>query len=140
MNMDEFTRLLTKAIEGLALRNPVRSSIGVVIGITLSGFSPVFSPFIQDLLKLDFSNVHPLAWVALGILGTSLRGTPIKPKLPEDVEVLFDIIDQADKAGLSKAEIKTKYQMILNKYIANIALNREMQNELAEVKKKLSGG
>jgi len=139
MNMDEFTRLLTKAIEGLALRNPVRSSIGVVIGITLSGFSPVFSPFIQDLFKLDFSNVHPLAWVALGILGTSLRGTPIKPKLPEDVEVLFDIIDQADKAGLSKAEIKTKYQMILNKYIANIALNREMQNELAEVKKKLSG-
>jgi hypothetical protein len=137
--MDEFTRLLTKAIEGLALRNPVRSSIGVVIGITLSGFSPVFSPFIQDLFKLDFSNVHPLAWVALGILGTSLRGTPIKPKLPEDVEVLFDIIDQADKAGLSKAEIKTKYQMILNKYIANIALNREMQNELAEVKKKLSG-
>jgi hypothetical protein len=137
--MDEFTRLLTKAIEGLALRNPVRSSIGVVIGITLSGFSPVFSPFIQDLLKLDFSNVHPLTWVALGILGTSLRGTPIKPKLPEDVEVLFDIIDQADKAGLSKAEIKTKYQMILNKYIANIALNREMQNELAEVKKKLSG-
>ena len=68
MNMDEFTRLLTKAIEGLALRNPVRSSIGVVIGITLSGFSPVFSPFIQDLLKLDFSNVHPLTWVALGIL------------------------------------------------------------------------
>ena len=113
--------------------------MGVIIGVILWGFSPVFSPMIEDFTKLDFSIVHPAAWIALGILGTSLRGSPIKTKLPEDVEMLFDILEKAEKAGLSKVEVKAKYRMISEKYAANVALNQKTQKELEEVKKRLSG-
>ena len=89
MKMDSLTSFFARALDILFLRNPVRTSMGVIIGVILWGFSPVFSPMIEDFTKLDFSIVHPAAWIALGILGTSLRGSPIKTKLPEDVEMLF---------------------------------------------------
>jgi hypothetical protein len=139
MKKDSLTGLISRATDILFLRNPVRTAMGVIIGAILWGFSPVFSPMIKDLIKLDFSQVHPIAWIAVGILGISLKDSPIKTKLPEDIEMLFDILEKAEKAGISKEETRARFRMILEKYAANVALNQKTQKELEEVKKRLSG-
>lgn len=137
--MDALTGFFSRAMDILFLKNPVRTSMGILIGIVLWGFSPVFSPIVEDFTQLDFSQTSPAAWIALGVVGISLQGSPIKTKLPEDVEVLFDILDNTEKAGLSTQETRAKYRMILEKYAVNVALNQETENELEEIKKQLSG-
>jgi hypothetical protein len=57
MNIDSITGAFTRAVDILFLNNPVRTSIGVVIGVVLWGFSPVFSPAIKELTNLDLSRV-----------------------------------------------------------------------------------
>jgi hypothetical protein len=85
--MDELTGNLSKALDFLFLKNPTRTSIGFILGIVLSGFSPAFAPLLLDLTSIDFSVVHPVAWIALGVIICNLRGSPFKENLPEDIEV-----------------------------------------------------
>jgi hypothetical protein len=140
INMDELTGNLSKALDFLFLKNPTRTSIGIVLGIVLSGFSPVFAPVLLDLTGFDVSAVHPVIWIALGVLICSLRGSPFKEKLPEDIEVAFDLLHKAEKAGISKDELKTRYKMITDKYIQNIGLNTRAQKELDDIKRLLKEG
>jgi hypothetical protein len=134
MNMDEVSGFASKALDFLFLKNPTRTSIGIIMGIVLSGFSPVFSPVLSDFINFNFSVVHPVAWIALGILVCNLRGSPFKEKLPEDIEVAFDLLRKAEKAGISKEELKLSCKMIVIRYIQNIGLNAKTQKELEELK------
>jgi hypothetical protein len=137
MNADELSGFASKALNFLFLKNPTRTSIGVILGIVLSGFSPDFSPVLLDLTTFNFSAVHPVAWVALGILICNLRGSPFKETLPEDIEIAFDLLQKAEKAGISKEELKMRYKMIAVKYIQNIGLNNKTQKELDEIKRMI---
>jgi hypothetical protein len=136
--MDELSAFASRAFDILFLKNPSRTSIGIILGIVLSGFSPAFSPVLFDLTTIDFSIVHPIAWVALGILFCNLRGSPFKETLPEDIEIAFNLLRKAEKEGISKEELKIRYKMIAIKYIQNIGLNNKAQKELDEIKRMIS--
>jgi hypothetical protein len=138
MNIDDLSAFASRSLDFLFLKNPTRTSLGLIMGIVLSGFSPVFSPALLDIINFDFSVVHPVAWIALGILACNLRGSPFKEKLPEDIEVAFQLLQKAEEAGVSKDELKIRYKMIAVKYIQNIGLNAETQKELENLKKTLS--
>jgi DNA-binding protein YbaB len=138
MNVDGSTSTVTRAFDILLLNNPVRTAIGVVIGVVFWGFVPVFSPVIKGFTKLDFSQVPWMAWTAFGILEVSLKGSPVKAGLPEDVEILFDLLDKAKDAGISKFEQRQHFRRLLEKYADNVAFNQKLQKELEEIKKELS--
>jgi hypothetical protein len=135
--MDELSSIASRGLDFLFLKNPTRTSIGILIGIMISGFSPAFNPVLLKLTNVDFSVVHTEAWLALGILMSSLRGSPVKEKLPEDIELVFDLLKKAERAGISKEELKNKYRIVAIKYIQNIGLNEESKKELDEIRSGL---
>jgi len=137
IKMDSLTGIATKALDILFLNNPVRTSMGVLIGVVLWAFSPVFSPAFRRLAGLDFSKVPWIGWIAFGVLGVSLKSSPIKTRLPEDVEMLLDLLDKADEAGISKVEKRQHYRRILEKYADNVALNQKTQREIGEIEERL---
>lgn len=136
--MNGLSSFASRALDFLFLRNPTRTSTGIVIGVMLSGFSPVFSPTLLDLTNLDFSSVHSVAWIAFGVLISSVRGSPIREKLPEQIELLFELLREAEKAGVGKEEIQSRYKQITTEYIQNIGLSLKSQEELNAIKEALS--
>jgi hypothetical protein len=130
MNADTITGVFIRTLDVLFLNNPVRTAIGVVVGVVLWGFSRAFSTMIEEVMGLDLSLVPWIAWLALGVLGVSLKGSPVKTRLPEDIEILFDLLEKAEKAGISKFEQRQHFRRILEKYTDNVALNQKRQKEL----------
>jgi hypothetical protein len=135
--MNELSSFLSRALDCLFLRNPTRTSTGILLGVMLSGFTPVFTPMLFSLTNLDFSVVPLVAWIAFGVLISSVRGSPIREKLPEQIELLFDLLKKAEKAGVDKEELQSRYKQITSNYIQNVGLSLKNQEELDAIKEAL---
>lgn len=89
---------------------------------------------LQNRLNFEYWRA---SWCAIPISPGNVKGSPVEPKLPEDVALLFRILDKAEEAGLSQAEIRQKFRLIVEKYAANMVLNKEMRKELDAFKQDL---
>jgi hypothetical protein len=141
MNFDSdfLTRLSKQVLDILLLSNPFRTSMGLLFGVILWGFMPAFSPVIKEVTRLDFSSVHPVAWVCFGVFTINLKALLFKRKIPRRAEETLALIEEARKAGISDLEIKQKYKFLIQKYADNVGLNQKTQKELEQVKRKLQG-
>jgi len=141
MNLDSdlLTRLSKRVLDILLLSNPFRTSMGLLLGVILWGFMPVFSPAIKEATRLDFSSIHPVAWVCFGVFAVNLKALLFKRKIPKRAEETLALIEEARKAGITDLEIKQKYRLLIQKYTDNVGLNQKTQRELEEVKRKLRG-
>jgi FKBP-type peptidyl-prolyl cis-trans isomerase (trigger factor) len=66
-----------------------------------------------------------------------VRGSPIREKLPEQIELLFDLLKKAEKAGVDKEELQSRYKQITSNYIQNVGLSLKNQEELDAIKEAL---
>ena len=92
---------------------------------------------VQEAYNLDLSIMPGYFWYAFGVLLTTLKGSPIESKLPEDLDIAFKILEKAKQVGLSDAEVRQQYRLFLQKYTANVGLNQEVLKAREELRKEL---
>lgn len=141
MNDDTASKVISNALDSFLLKNPERSSAGVLLGIVLSSFAPAFTPLIQKTMEIDFSSVPIIGWVAFGILlfnmPTLFSG---KYKLSPEAENTIALIDEAEKKGMPRAEANQRRRLLILQYTRNLALNKEMETELKHLREQKEEG
>lgn len=137
MNDDVITKTLKQVLDILFLNNPIRSSWGFLFGVVLACFEPAFAPVIVDLLKVDFSEVPMIGWLALGLLVFNIPFSAKKEKVSLRKEEALELIAQGEKAGMSKLEVKQRFRNLVQACTDEIANNEELQNEVDRLRQQL---
>ncbi|EOC0083353.1 hypothetical protein [Cronobacter sp. JZ38] len=116
MNKDEATKLANRALDIMFFNYPIRSAVGVVLGIIIwFGFDAY--PILFELLRATNSKSTKFFFSAIGYLlihsKTVLEGFTGKI-LSEDMTQTLNFIE---KTGLSKAQKDLMYVEAVTKYI-----------------------
>lgn len=134
---DTLTKNLKKFLDYLFLFNPFVTTMGFMLGMIFGSFLPVFNPIILQKYGIDISQVPYIAWVLLGVFLLNAPSLFFRRKLPKEVEDIFILIERARRAGISDIEIKQKYRALIQTFSKNVVLNKELQQELKELKQQV---
>jgi len=139
MSPDRLSKLASGAISFLLLEHPYRTSLGVVLGIVIGAVLNIFAPVFENYsatIKLPTSNVLYVGCTALGILILHLPnlGRLIRrdPSVDDNLKKAFDVIDEAKKRGLSDREIRRLYLDVVERYLKNVILKEQTQQQVSQ--------
>src|SRR5262245_23744705 len=111
--VDSLSKLVGIALDMLFLKNPTRSSLGVLLGVLCNTFTQIFAPFLKEIQIVDLSTI---AWWQYIVLGLGLMYLPLMVRylfrvggLGEDVEIALAIIRKAEHSGLPKTAVRQLY-------------------------------
>jgi hypothetical protein len=136
MNSDNLSKFVSSALNFFLVKNPERTSIGVLFGIVCCSFIPAFAPLIEELTNVDLSSVPHLGWVTLGILVANISLPGSKKRASQEVEKAFEAIEEARRQGISEAETKQRYRLLSQKYAEGLAINKQMAAEIKRLKQE----
>lgn len=138
-SLDSITKLINQCINLVFLSNPFRTSMGIILGVTIKEFTPIFSELTTNTFNLDISKISVLGWMTLCVFIFNFKFLIQKnSKISPEAERTFNLIQEARRAGISDIEIKQKYRFIIQQYADNLALNQKMQKELNAIKQQLN--
>ena len=124
--------VIERALDILLMKHPVRTAIGVMLGLTLSLLASLFSPALAKVGMVGVANVRDWQWIPLGIVlahaRTLIDYVFTRPVGNESVDEAIRLIDASN---LSKEEKRTQYRALINAVLKNVALSRKTEQELA---------
>jgi hypothetical protein len=110
---DRTSAITYRALDLLFLRHPMRTSLGVIIGLVIVLFVDVFSPWLATLRYIDVYRANPVLWVAFGVFIMHIptiiymfRGA----RGNEDIEEALKLIREAP---FSESERRAKYRALI---------------------------
>jgi len=116
--LDQWTRNADRAFRILFLKNPVRTSLGLVLGSAFWSLSALFEPALQDLVIVNFAAMSWWSWLAPGIVIMHVPTIVQLLKKPSagsyTIDVLFDMIDRGD---FSAAEKRQMYRRLIERFV-----------------------
>jgi hypothetical protein len=128
--LDQWTRNADRALGVLYLKDPVRTSLGLVLGGALSSLSVLFEPALATVTFVDFSAMSWWSWLAPGILIMHIQTIVQLLKKPSvgsyRIDVLFELIDRGD---FSAAERRQLYRRLIERFVAVAAADHSLQKE-----------
>ena len=65
---EKLSGLLLNSINSLSFSNPIRTSLGVLLGYVLSCAFTLFKPWFQSYGVVDWSGNTVVGWIAFGVL------------------------------------------------------------------------
>lgn len=130
--LDQWTRNADRALGVLFLKDPVRTSLGLVLGGTLSSVSALFEPALRALTFVDISAMSWWSWLAPGVLimhFPTIRLLLQKPSAGNyRIDMLFELIDRGD---FSAAERRQLYRRLIERFVELAAADHALQDDAA---------
>ncbi|MDJ0601038.1 MAG: hypothetical protein QNJ37_19615 [Crocosphaera sp.] len=146
------TRIIRIAINILFVGDPIRTSLGIVLGIILKASITIFNPLlskynsIADFTSLNNNNIF--SFLYCGVFGIFLIYLPLiisyillgKRQInDESIEMLFKIIRKGKEEGnLTDEEVQKYYLNVIEKVIEKTQLKQEIQKELNEINQSIA--
>lgn len=116
--LDQLTRNADRAFRILFLKDPVRTSLGLVFGSALWTLSALFEPALQDLPFVNFAALSWWSWLAPGIGIMHIPTIVQLLKKPSagsyTIDMLFEMIDRGD---FSAAEKRQMYRRLIERFV-----------------------
>jgi hypothetical protein len=126
---DWLSRHLLRCVDILLMKNPERTVLGVLLGITLSFLSKLFEPSLVKIDSISLAKVHVWEFISLGILAIHfpyvISKIIRKPRINDDVDEVISLIE---KSNFSEKEKRQMYRNLVNKCISSLSL--EQKNRL----------
>lgn len=140
--MEKFTEFLSAATQFLFLDHRYRTSIGIVLGVSMAFLLSLSSVFIEQYVPLVKDAV---AWyLGFTVLGMLIAHAPNLRRLSQTDNVLdenlqksLDLIAEAERRGVSKRDIQRMYRDLAQRYVERSVLNQQTQEEIAKVVRSL---
>jgi hypothetical protein len=136
--LDKITLFLNRAIDILFLKHPLRTSIGMLIGLFIDGLAIVFKPIIYEIDWINIENIKIYHYLSAGILivhfPTLISYIFSKPTIDESVSESIKLIKTS---GFSKTEQKLYYRKLIEKVLQRVILNDDIKKQLGSTPKKM---
>lgn len=134
--LDQWTRNADRALGVLFLKDPVRTSLGLVLGGALSSLSVLLEPALQALPFADFSAMSWWSWLAPGVLimhVPTITQLLRKPSVGSyTIDMLFELIERGD---FSAAERRQLYRRLIERFVELAAVDHTLQQDQGAVTK-----
>lgn len=128
--LDQWTRNADRALGHLFLKAPVRTSLGLALGGTLSFLSALFEPALRDITVADFSGMPWWSWFAPGIV---IMPFPTIVQLLKKPSVgnhtLDELLEFIDRAGYGAAERRQLCRRVVDGYVQILAADSTVRKE-----------
>jgi hypothetical protein len=118
--MGNISAILSRVLETLFLAQPVRSAIGVLLGVCFHTVIVVFKPALAHLHWVDASDLKPWQLMAFGILVAQLPRLFHRAALDERVEQVLRMIEEAKRGGVGELEVTLMYRTLFERVIQNL--------------------
>lgn len=126
-----WTDVTNRALDLLFTKHPVRTSIGVVLGLVFAFLVELFMPALKTVTFANFAGVPKWGWIPVGILvahvPTVLAFVMTKPISNETIEEIVTLIEQAN---FSKGEKRQQYRLLISKVSENMTLKQLAAQEI----------
>jgi uncharacterized protein YacL len=135
---DIWTSFINRTIDLLFIKQPLRTSLGVILGLVLAFLVQLFLPTLKLLEFANFAGAPLWGWIVVGILFAHLptfvllmRTTPVGD------EKVSDMVALIEKANFSVSEKRQAYRNLVVKVQENLVLNQRTNRKLREVQQRI---
>ena len=127
---DRWTHNAKQAVDMLLLKDPVRTSLGLVLGGTLSFLRILLEPALRDIPFANFVDAPPWGWLALGTLIMHVPTVLHLWKRPSVGSHAMDMFFASiDRAGFSAAERRQLYRRLIERIVDVAVVDHIPQEE-----------
>ncbi len=143
---DIATRIIRISLNFIFVREPTRTSIGVLMGVLLQAIVILFNPLLSQYNNIvDFASLSIFQYTIFGIILVYLPliisfvfsdKTQIND---ESVEMLLRKIDRIKEDGkLTDEQVQHLYLKVVEKVVENTQLKQDVQKELNEINQNIA--
>lgn len=126
--------IVNRAIDFLFVKQPLRTSIGVMLGLVLAFVVQLFLPILKTVKFADFAGAPWWGWVVVGIfishVPTLISLMRTKPAGDERIDEALQLIE---RANLPTVEKRQAYRNLIAKVLENVVLNQQMNQKLSDI-------
>ena len=124
------------------LENPLRTSLGIVLGFNILLCVLLFEPVLLEIHIIAIKNVPNWLWIPPGVLITHI---PVvfhiissRPKVNENYDPILSLIEETRKKGVSEIKIKQIYIRLLEDALKDATLNASTKEQLRSLEEQSS--
>lgn len=135
---DKWSSIVNRAIDFLIVKQPLRTSIGVILGLVLGFLVQLFLPTLKALDFADFAGAPWWGWIIVGIfvahvptLISLMRTTPVGD------EAISDALELIERANFPPAEKRQAYRHLLAKVLENLVLTQQTNSKVRDVQQRI---
>ncbi len=135
---DRVTRFIVAASNIVFIGYPLRTSLGVLVGLAFSALAKLFSPLLSNLSPvIDFSKISEWEYIVLGVVLLHLRTIRFYlfqkgSMLGENEEKAFALIRRAKANHVPQRRIQQMYLELCEKVLANTNLTPAAKPETSK--------
>lgn len=134
-NSASFSRSTDKTLSLLFKLHPLRTALGVMLGLSLAMLAALFSPLLARSAAVAVSKVHDWQWIPLGIviahLPTLLGYISTRPSGNERID---DALRLIDKCSVSEAQRKVRHQELIEAAILNVRVDASSRSRISSLR------
>ncbi|MDJ0660657.1 MAG: hypothetical protein QNJ42_14395 [Crocosphaera sp.] len=139
------TRIIRIALKFIFVREPARTSLGVLIGVLLQAIIILLNPLLSQYNIVDFASLSIFQYIIFGIilvyfpLIISFTFSKKSQINDESVEMLLRTIDRIKEDGkLTDEQVQYLYLKVIEKVVEKTQLKQEIQKELNEINQNIA--
>ncbi len=136
--IDRLTNLLSTAIRILLIGYPIRTSLGVIVGVAINAIIKIFSPLFARLsFLIDLSKIQAWEYIILGVAVLHIQTIKLYlfkkgSLLGDNEEKALEIIKQAKDKGTPDWQIQKMYIGLCEKVLENVQLKQTTKQEIED--------
>lgn len=137
--MDAMTATFLRVLNVLLLGHPNKTSLGVVVGLAISGVIRIFAPALTAGDYVDLASTPWWAWVAIGVVLAHLRTLwRFWTHAPTHSEKIDEAMMVIEEGNFSAPERRQHYRRLVNKVIDEVKLNSDAAKEISALERAAS--
>jgi uncharacterized protein YjeT (DUF2065 family) len=134
---DQISKVAGGASNFLLLGYPMRTGLGVMLGLFLATLAKLFAPILSKSAIITLGTLDDWHFAVVGVvlmhIPTFVYYLKAKPTMfGENEEKAFEVIRRAQRAGLTETQVRRMYLDLCGKVLANVQLKQSTQEELRE--------
>ncbi len=135
---DYITALISRSIDIIFVKAPLRTGLGIFIGGTLKFISILFGPVLEKTKLIDVHDAPLYGWVSLGILICHL-GTLWHLFSSETIgdESIDQAIQLIERGTFSKVERRQQYRNLIARVLKNLSLEEKLLEHIERMESEL---
>jgi len=136
---DKATAGIKVATDILFVRNPVGTSMGVLLGVVLHGIAGFLSPLLETIQQIKMSALNMGHYIAIGVFSFNIKGFTDRHKIDPEVEEAITFIEQqVASRKITRAEAKLQYRRLISKVVENVQLDLMTQSKANAIRSALA--
>lgn len=132
---DRISGFVKKALDVLFIYNPVKTSVGGFMGVSIDVIIDIFKPMIKEIKSINLIGIRPYQWIALTIFLINLPSLKKKHTYDSSIEdALAYIKEQEEKGIYSEWEIKQMYRNLYKKILNGVKMKNSIDKDIKKLK------